>query len=160
MERQGGVLKAVSDENTVTFLPNQQPNFEEVKRYVDSILDDEPVSLATLVYTDPTTVNVEKPFWEKDLLSPPSNITEQASNRQFKKATVGVCAIFLGWLGVHKFMLGYRFEGAVLLCITVLSVGNLSSISATIGIVEGIIYLRKSDVDFRRKYIISKKGWF
>lgn len=160
LERQGGVFKAVNDENTVTFLPNQQPNFEEVKRYVDSVLDNELIALSTLTYTDPTTVKVEKPFWEKDIFSSPSNTTKQISMRQPEKTTVGLCAIFLGWLGVHKFMLGYTLEGAILLCITVLSVGNLLSISVLIGIVEGVIYLRKSDINFHKKYVAAKKGWF
>jgi len=60
VEKQGGVFKAVDDENTVSFFKHQQTNFEEVKRYVDSILDEEPIKITDLKYTEPETAIVEK----------------------------------------------------------------------------------------------------
>jgi hypothetical protein len=42
----------------------------------------------------------------------------------------------------------------------VLSCGMLAVIPSIIGIVEGIMYLTKSDEEFVRTYIQSKKGWF
>jgi TM2 domain-containing membrane protein YozV len=77
-----------------------------------------------------------------------------------KKVPAGILAIFLGAFGVHKFMLGYKTEGLILLLVTVLSCFIASIITSVIGIVEGIIYLTKSDEEFVRTYIQGKKGWF
>jgi TM2 domain-containing membrane protein YozV len=77
-----------------------------------------------------------------------------------KKIAAGICAILLGALGVHKFILGYTTEGVIMLLITILSCGFLAIVPSIIGIVEGIIYLTKTDEDFVRTYIQSKKGWF
>lgn len=73
-----------------------------------------------------------------------------------KKMTAGICAILLGWLGVHKFILGYTNEGVIQLILGLLTCG----LTNIIGIVEGIIYLTKSDEEFVRTYIQGKKGWF
>jgi TM2 domain-containing membrane protein YozV len=67
-----------------------------------------------------------------------------------------ICAILLGWLGVHKFILGYTTEGVIMLVLGILTCG----LTNIIGIVEGVIYLTKSDEDFVRTYIQNKKGWF
>jgi hypothetical protein len=48
LESKGGVFAATQDENTVMFSVFQQPVFEEVKRYVDSIMDGSPLSLSML----------------------------------------------------------------------------------------------------------------
>ncbi|PWT80088.1 MAG: hypothetical protein C5B44_05875 [Acidobacteria bacterium] len=77
-----------------------------------------------------------------------------------KKIAAGICAILLGSLGVHKFILGYTTEGLIMLLVTVLTCGIGAMVTSIIGIVEGIIYLTKSDEDFVRTYLQSKKGWF
>lgn len=77
-----------------------------------------------------------------------------------KKMVTGILAILLGSLGVHKFILGYTTEGVIMLLISVLSCGILAVIPSVIGIIEGIMYLTKSDEEFVRTYIQSKKGWF
>ena len=67
-----------------------------------------------------------------------------------KKIAAGICGILLGALGVHKFILGYTKEGIIMLVVTL--VGSLILIGpmvmGIIGLVEGIIYLTKSDADF------------
>ena len=73
-----------------------------------------------------------------------------------KKIPVGICAILLGYLGVHKFILGYTTEGIIQLVLGILTCGLTSIVS----IIEGIIYLTKSDEEFVRTYIQNKKGWF
>ncbi len=85
-----------------------------------------------------------------------------------KKILAGILAIFLGHLGIHKFVLGYNTEGIILLVLGL--VGYLTAciligyfvLAATtiIGLVEGIIYLTKSDADFHNIYIRNKKTWF
>lgn len=73
-----------------------------------------------------------------------------------KKIAAGVCGILLGALGVHKFILGYTKEGIIQLIIGVVTCG----LGGIIGLIEGIIYLTKSDEEFVRTYVQNKKGWF
>lgn len=73
-----------------------------------------------------------------------------------KKITAGICGILLGAWGIHKFILGYTTEGIIQIVITLVTCG----IGGIVGIVEGIIYLTKSDEEFVRTYIQGKKGWF
>lgn len=77
-----------------------------------------------------------------------------------KKVVAGILAIVLGGLGIHKFILGYQKEGVIMLLVSVLSCFTLAGIMHVIGIVEGIMYLTKSDEDFVRTYIYGRKGWF
>ncbi len=76
-----------------------------------------------------------------------------------KKIAAGICGILLGALGVHKFILGYNTEGLIMLLISVLTCGFGSPIIGIIGLVEGIIYLTKTDAEFINTYITNKKGW-
>ena len=73
-----------------------------------------------------------------------------------KKIAAGICGILLGGLGIHKFILGYTKEGIIQIIITVVTCG----IGSIIGLIEGIIYLTKSDEEFVRTYVQNKKGWF
>lgn len=81
-----------------------------------------------------------------------------------KKILAGVMAIIFGGLGVHKFILGYNKEGGIQLAagllLMVLSCGSLFFISAIIGLVEGIIYLTKTDEEFAQTYLIGRRPWF
>ena len=77
-----------------------------------------------------------------------------------KKILAGILGIVVGAFGVHKFVLGYTTEGIIMLLITVLTCGVFAIVPSIIGIVEGVIYLTKSDEDFVRTYLQSKKGWF
>lgn len=73
-----------------------------------------------------------------------------------KKVLAGVLGIFFGGFGVHKFVLGYTTEGLIQIAITIVTCG----VGSLVGLIEGIIYLTKSDEDFVRTYIQNKKGWF
>jgi TM2 domain-containing membrane protein YozV len=80
-----------------------------------------------------------------------------------KKVLSGIIAILFGWVGIHKFILGYSKEGVILLVLGLLgffTCGITSGISGLIGLVEGIIYLTKSDEEFYRIYQIGNKPWF
>lgn len=83
-------------------------------------------------------------------------IRAQASN----KMAAGICGILLGGLGVHKFILGYTGAGVVMLLITLLTCGLGAIVTSIIGIVEGIIYLSKSDEDFVQTYVRGRREWF
>jgi TM2 domain-containing membrane protein YozV len=73
-----------------------------------------------------------------------------------KKMVAGLCAILIGSLGVHKFILGYTKEGVIQIVATVLTCG----IASIVPLVEGIIYLTKSDDEFYETYQQGHKGWF
>lgn len=98
-----------------------------------------------------------------------------------KKLIAGLLAIFLGSFGIHKFYLGMNNAGmlmlgvnvgtwfvAVVLGILLIFVGLVFTVPLAVlvsaalvilGLVEGIIYLTKSDADFERDYLIGKKAW-
>jgi TM2 domain-containing membrane protein YozV len=77
-----------------------------------------------------------------------------------KKIAAGICGILLGALGVHKFILGYTTQGIIMLLATILTLGLAGFVMGIIGLIEGILYLTKSDEEFCRTYIQNKKGWF
>jgi TM2 domain-containing membrane protein YozV len=77
-----------------------------------------------------------------------------------KKVAAGILGILVGGLGIHKFVLGYKTEGLIMLLGTLLTCGFAGIIFGPIGLVEGILYLVKSDEEFVRTYIQNKRGWF
>ncbi|MBP1714387.1 MAG: domain containing protein [Deltaproteobacteria bacterium] len=78
------------------------------------------------------------------------------------RIVAGVLGILLGWLGVHKFYLGYTKPGLIMLLVSILTswtwIGPV--IIGTIGLIEGILYLVKSDEDFYATYVQGRKKWF
>lgn len=81
-------------------------------------------------------------------------------NRASNKLAAGICGILIGALGIHKFVLGYTTEGVIMLLVTVLSCGFAGIVTGIIGLIEGIIYLTKTDEEFVRTYVDGRKGWF
>jgi TM2 domain-containing membrane protein YozV len=81
---------------------------------------------------------------------------EVTHNGENKKLIAGILAILIGSLGVHKFVLGYTKEGIIQIILTFVTCGFAS----IIGLIEGIIYLTKSDEEFYQTYQLGKKGWF
>jgi TM2 domain-containing membrane protein YozV len=77
-----------------------------------------------------------------------------------KKLIAGILAIVIGSLGVHKFFLGMTTPGVIMLLVSLLTCGFGAPIMMVIGIIEGILYLTKSDEEFEKTYLIEKKGWF
>ena len=58
------------------------------------------------------------------------------------RLAAAMLAIFLGWLGIHRFYLGFTGIGMLMLLLTVLTVGLLAPFVAVWGIVEGILILK------------------
>lgn len=77
-----------------------------------------------------------------------------------KKVPAGILGILLGFLGIHKFILGYTKEGVIMLLVSLLTLGFGAAIMSIIGLIEGILYLTKSDEEFVSTYVTGKKGWF
>jgi hypothetical protein len=75
--------------------------------------------------------------------SPPGGDVDGSNDR----VTAGVLAILLGWAGVHKFYLGDTGLGVLYLCFF------WTGIPAIVGLIEGILYLTKTDAEFQEKYV-------
>jgi len=84
--------------------------------------------------------------------------------RAENKIAAGVCGIVLGSLGVHKFILGMTGAGLTMLLVSIvggiLTCGIAAWVMWIIGVIEGIVYLTKSDDEFVRTYVDGKKAWF
>ena len=92
-----------------------------------------------------------------------SHPASSGSGESSKRIPAGVCGILLGALGVHKFILGYTSEGAIMLVVSVIGfflLGLGPLVMGIIGLIEGIIYLTKGDAVFNATYVQRKRGWF
>ncbi len=84
------------------------------------------------------------------------------------KIVAGVLAIVVGGLGIHKFYLGYIVPGIVLIVATIISLLTAILLIGLVGLlvigviclIEGILYLTKSDEEFHETYVENKKAWF
>jgi TM2 domain-containing membrane protein YozV len=90
------------------------------------------------------------------ILPQPMSLQEANS----KKIAAGVCGILLGSFGIHKFILGMNTAGLIMLLSTVLTCGLAAAVFHLVGLIEGILYLTKTDEEFYRVYIVGKKEWF
>ena len=76
------------------------------------------------------------------------------------RVAAGLLGIFVGSLGIHKFYLGYNKEGIITLVISLATCGAGAAVMSVIGLIEGIIYLTKTEEDFQYTYVDGYKGWF
>ncbi len=119
-------------------------------------VDFDPIgSTATAIYTEASMV-------------PQPAVPSQSKS----KIAAGLLAIFLGGLGIHKFYLGYPGAGALFLALWLVAFISactiiglvvaipLGLIIGIIALVEGIIYLTKSDEDFHETYVVNKRMFF
>lgn len=90
---------------------------------------------------------------------PPTQTTSSKDH-----VAAGLLAIFLGSLGIHKFYLGYNTPGFIMLAVSILgslfTFGLAGAVMGIIAIVEGIIYLTRSQSEFEAIYVTSKREWF
>jgi TM2 domain-containing membrane protein YozV len=92
---------------------------------------------------------------EKDLMTTPPSLPSHPPEES-KRVIAGVLGILLGALGLHRFVLGDITGGVLRLVISIVTCG----IGSLIGLIEGILYLTKSDEEFVRVYQVEKKAWF
>jgi len=71
-----------------------------------------------------------------------------------KKVLAGVLGILFGYLGIHKFILGYTKEGIIQILLNL-----VCGLGGLIGLIEGIIYLTKTDEEFYQTYQVGRKPW-
>ncbi|MGI6379231.1 MAG: NINE protein [Anaerolineae bacterium] len=83
---------------------------------------------------------------------------------QKSRLTAGLLAIFLGGLGIHKFYLGYNKAGIIMLLVSIVGLPLTAGIAwfamGIVSLIEGIIYLTKSDDEFDAVYVQDEKPWF
>ena len=70
----------------------------------------------------------------------------------------GKSKLTAGLLAIHKFYLGYPVAGIIHLALIITGFGIF--LHRVISLVEGIIYLSKSDGDFNQTYVIGRRQWF
>lgn len=98
---------------------------------------------------------------------PPSiQLSAYSKEQTDKKLISGILGILLGALGIHKFYLGYTKEGIIMLAVSIGGTIALCGIPfaafavSVIGLIEGILYLTKTDDEFVKTYVVGRKGWF
>ncbi len=112
----------------------------------------------------------ELPEFAADFKAPPPPVSSQPPSvhpvnpalaaKASNKLAAGICGILLGGFGIHKFILGYNTSGLIMLLVSVLSCGLAWWVMHIIGLIEGILYLTKSDEEFVRTYVDNRKEWF
>jgi TM2 domain-containing membrane protein YozV len=106
---------------------------------------------------DPVTSTQTHLQWRESESSPPPRLDLSLAR---KKVPAGVLGILLGSLGIHKFVLGYTKQGVIMLLVSVLTLGFAAPLMGLIGLIEGIVYLTKSDEEFVRTYCAGRRPWF
>lgn len=98
-----------------------------------------------------------QPNTQQDMNYNPEQLNTEPTK---EKLVAGLLAIFIGSLGIHKFYLGYTKSGVIMLLVSLLTFGAGASVMAVISLIEGILYLTKSDAEFYQTYVQNKKEWF
>ena len=76
------------------------------------------------------------------------------------RIAAALLAIFLGGLGAHEFYLGHNKSGLIRIAIGIVGLCLMLPAASIIGLIEGIIYLTKSDSEFHKTYVVDGKEWF
>ena len=88
----------------------------------------------------------------------------QAARHYGKSRMVaGLLALFFGGVGAHKFYLGNNRAGLIMLAVTLLGWMLFfipSGVVWVIALVEGVIYLTRSDEQFHEIYELGERDWF
>lgn len=73
-----------------------------------------------------------------------------------KKLAAGLLGILLGTFAIHKFYLGYTKTAIIQLILSIITCG----FAGIIGLIEGILYITKTDEEFDKTYVENQKQWF
>lgn len=98
-------------------------------------------------------------------VSPRARQLYAAESMYYKdRVAAALFAFFLGAFGVHKFYLGCNRAGFSMLGLTIigglLTFGVAVIVSQAIAMMEGVIYLSRSQTQFQRIYVASQRDWF
>lgn len=124
----------------------------------------QPAQPAEPVYAQPAQPTYQQPAYQQQYAQPgqpaaPAAYTPAVPGSKSKIAA-GLLAILLGALGIHKFYLGYTKAGVIMLLVSLLTLGIGAVVMEIIGIIEGIMYLTKDDLEFYQTYELGQKQWF
>ena len=127
-------------------------------------------------YRGPATSAPEAPFADGDAVfeepAPRYGSMSSAARRAYASEAIrqkdhvsaGLLAIFLGMFGVHKFYLGCNNAGFIMLAASIIggicTFGLAAAVIWLIAVIEGIIYLTKSQTEFDRIYVLNQRDWF
>ncbi len=79
------------------------------------------------------------------------------------KIAAALLAFFLGAFGAHKFYLGYKKQGLIMLLTFLFGFILFAIPSMVIGVIaliEAILYITKSDDEFAQAYVAGRRPWF
>lgn len=105
----------------------------------------------------PNTQQPNYQYQQQDMNYNPQQLNTEPTK---EKIVAGLLAILIGTLGIHKFYLGYTKSGIIMLLVSLLTFGFGAPVMAVISLIEGILYLTKSDAEFYQTYVQNKKEWF
>ena len=105
----------------------------------------------------PNTQQPNYQYQQQDMNYNPQQLNTEPTK---EKIVAGLLAILIGTLGIHKFYLGYTKSGIIMLLVSLLTFGVGAPVMAVISLIEGILYLTKSDAEFYQTYVQNKKEWF
>jgi len=94
--------------------------------------------------------------------APSSNRTAGIGSAYKDKWVAAVLAFTLGTLGIHKFYLGYKNEGLIMLLVSILGsclAGAGAVVMLVFSMIEAVRYVILTQEDFERKYVFGSKGW-
>jgi len=102
----------------------------------------------------------QQPYQQQPYQQGPGDVKTSDKDR----VVAGILGILLGSLGIHKFYLGYRNEGLIMILVTIIggciTLGIAAAVMGVIGLIEGIMYLTKSQQEFEQTYVYNRKPWF
>ncbi len=112
----------------------------------------------------PASATSTAPAFEESAPAKKSEIRAEKNRRPHElgdtQLIAGILGIVVGAFGIHKFILGYKKEGLIMLLVTVLTLGLGGLVMGIIGLIEGIIYLTMDESEFNATYVEGHKGWF
>ena len=116
---------------------------------------DQPGASTTQAYPQQPTS-----YTQVQVFTQPPYSTRPGSRKS--RVAAGLLAIFCGILGFHKFYLGYISAGIIMFLLTFFLWWTIVVPLAMflVSIIEGVMYLTKSDEEFQRIYVQSQKDWF
>ena len=74
------------------------------------------------------------------------------------RVVAALLAVFLGLVGAHKFYLGHPKLGILYILLTCTVIGGV--FTGWGSIIEGVLFVTKSDEDFQRVYVLEGRAMF
>lgn len=107
------------------------------------------------------------PLPNRDAHEAPQRVLEIYAAQTVRRkdhVAAGLLAIFMGIFGIHKFYLGYNQTAFAMMATTIigsiLTLGLAGAVVWLIAIIEGIIYLSRTQEEFDRIYVNGERDWF